>query len=88
MLHLVDGERDAETYPAWIERSRAANPGVSYHIVEQLPGPERLVSRLEARRTPEVAGDGTVSRGINISRFDDRGLLAEEWAIWSPWRSE
>jgi SnoaL-like domain len=85
MLHLPDGERNAATYPSSIERFRAANPGAVFGIVEQFDAGDRVVTRLEARRPRPTDGGSVVSRGINISRFDAAGLLAEEWAIWSAW---
>lgn len=88
MLHVRDGERDATAYPARIQEFRAANPGTTFRIVEQLAAGVRLVTRLEAFRLDEASGVGSVSRGINISRFDAQGRLAEEWAIWSAWLDE
>jgi hypothetical protein len=85
MLHVQDGERDATTYAGSIERYRAANPGATFRIVEQFETGDRVVTRLEVRRPRPVEGGAVVSRGINISRFDAAGLLAEEWAIWSAW---
>lgn len=88
MLHVRDGERDAPAYPVVIQQFRAGNPGTTFHIVEQLAAGTRLVTRLEARRVDDVSRAASVSRGINISRFDAQGLLAEEWAIWSTWMEE
>jgi SnoaL-like domain len=85
MLHFPNGDRDAATYPASIERFRDANPGAAFQIVEQLESGDRVVTRLEARRPRLAEGGFLVSRGINVSRFDGAGLLAEEWAIWSAW---
>jgi hypothetical protein len=85
MLHVQDGERDATTYAGSIERYRAANPGAAFRIVEQFATGDRVVTRLEARRPRSVDGGSALARGINISRFDAAGLLAEEWAIWSAW---
>jgi SnoaL-like domain len=85
MLHLQEGERDGAAYAGSIERFRQANPGVVFRIVEQFEVGDRVVSRLEARRPASVDGGAVVSNGINISRFDATGLLAEEWAIWSAW---
>lgn len=85
MLHVQDGERDTTTYAGSIERYREANPGAAFRIVEQFDTGDRVVTRLEARRPRSVEGGSVVSRGINISRFDAAGLLAEEWAIWSAW---
>ena len=85
MLHLSGGERDAAAYPRAIEQFRATNPGTSFSIVEHVVAGDRVVIRLEARRDPDLSGDGRMSRGINISRFDTEGRLAEEWAIWTPW---
>lgn len=88
MLHVSDGERDAAAYPGLIQQYRFANPGTTFRIVEQLAVGVRLVTRLEARRVDEVSRAASVSRGINISRFDAQGRLAEEWAIWSSWLDE
>lgn len=85
MLHVSDGERDAPAYLVAIQQYRAANPGTTFRIVEQLAAGVRLVTRLEARRVDELSRAATVSRGINVSRFDAQGRLAEEWAIWSAW---
>jgi hypothetical protein len=85
MLHVQEGERDTTTYAGSIERFREANPGAVFRIVEQFEAGNRVVTRLEARRPGSVEGGSVVSRGINISRFDAAGLLAEEWAIWSAW---
>lgn len=88
MLHVRDGERDAPAYSVVIQQYRAANPGTTFRIVEQLAAGARLVTRLEARRVDEVSRAASVSRGINVSRFDAQGRLAEEWAIWSTWLEE
>lgn len=88
MLHVSDGERDAAAYPALIEQYRIANPGTTFRIVEQLTAGVRLVTRIEARRVDQASGVASVSKGINISRFDAQGRLAEEWAIWSTWLDE
>jgi len=88
MLHVSDGERDAGAYPGLIQQYRSANPGTTFRIVEQLAAGARLVTRLEARRVDELSRAASVSRGINISRFDAQGRLAEEWAIWSAWLDE
>lgn len=88
MLHVSDGERDAPAYPIAIQQYRAANPGTTFRIVEQLASGVRLVTRLEARRVDEESRAASVSRGINVSRFDAQGRLAEEWAIWSTWLDE
>ena len=64
---------------------RAVNPGATFRIVEQIDAGAHLVTRLEARRVDEASRSALVSRGINISRFDAQGRLAEEWAIWSAW---
>ena len=83
-LHVQDGDRDATTYASSIQRFREANPGAAFRIVELFGTGDRLVTRLEARR-PSPTGGSDLSRGINISRFDAAGLLAEEWSIWSAW---
>jgi len=88
MLHVSDGERDAAAYPRLIEQYRSANPSTTFRIVEQIDAGDRLVTRLEARRGVEASRTKLVSRGINISRFDAHGRLAEEWAIWSAWMDE
>ncbi len=85
MLHVPDGERDASTYMTSIERYRDANPGATFRILEQFDAGDRVVTRLEARCPEPLDGGPVVSSGINISRFDAEGLLAEEWAIWSAW---
>ena len=88
MLGMANGDRDSTAYPASIARYRAAFPGVTFGVVEQLEADGRLVTRLEARRAGTDAGPASVSQGINISRFDAVGRLAEEWAIWSPWLAQ
>jgi hypothetical protein len=88
MLHLRDGKRDADSYPGLIQGYRAANPGAVFHILDQLAEGARLVTRLEARRGDGPPGAGSIARGINISRFDVDGRLAEEWAAWSTWLDE
>jgi len=85
MLGLRAGERDAAAYPGWIERYRVANPGVRFEVVEQFDAVDRVVSDLQARRVSGATLAPSVSHGINISRFDQSGRLAEEWAIWSDW---
>ena len=87
MLHLKDGDRDGAAYPDLIAHYRSANPGTVFQIVDQMADGARLVSRLEARRI-DRSGAMSVARGINISRFDTQGRLAEEWAIWSSWMDE
>lgn len=85
MARVSNGERDAAAYPGLIQQYRSANPGTTFRIVEQLDAGVRLVTRLEARRVDEASRAALVSRGINVSRFDAQGRLAEEWAIWSTW---
>ena len=85
MLGVRGGERVAAEYAETIDRFRTANPGVAFRIVEQFDAGDRLVSRLEAIRPATDANATSVSEGINISRFDHEGRLAEEWAIWSAW---
>lgn len=85
MLGVPGGERVAAGYAEAIRRFRAANPGVAFRVIEQFEVGDRSVSRLEARRPGADVGATLVSQGINISRFDDDGRLAEEWAIWSAW---
>ena len=85
MLGVRGGERVAAGYAEAIERFRGANQGVAFRIVEQFEAGDRGVTRLEARRPGIDGAAPAVSHGINISRFDDEGRLAEEWAIWSPW---
>jgi len=82
MLHLPgQGERTAASYPEWIERFREANPGTTFEVHDQTAAGDRLWTRLSARRA-----DGASAEGMNVSRFAGE-LLAEEWAIWSPWTS-
>jgi hypothetical protein len=88
MLHLKDGDRDAAAYPGHIQRYRAGNPGTEFRVIEQRLDGDRLVSRLEAHRIDKSSGAASAARGINISRFDARGRLAEEWAIWSGWMDQ
>ncbi len=78
MLHVSNGERDAATYPGLIRHYRSANPSTTFRIVEQLDVGDRLVTRLEAHRGVGASRTELVSRGINISRFDAHGRLAEE----------
>jgi hypothetical protein len=87
VLGAPSGERDAASYAEAISRFRAANPGVVFRVVEQFDAGDRLVSRLEASRPATHQDAASASEGINISRFDDDGRLAEEWAIWSAWRT-
>ncbi len=79
MLHLVDGERTAAEYPAWIARWRESNPGTIFEVTDQGHIGSKLWTRLVARRP-----DGSLAKGMNQSRFEGH-LLAEEWAIWSDW---
>ncbi|HUQ43493.1 MAG TPA: nuclear transport factor 2 family protein [Candidatus Limnocylindria bacterium] len=88
MLGVPNGERDAAAYPAAIGGFRARFTGAEFRIAEQLDAGDRLVSRLEARRPGAGAGESLVCQGMNISRFDEVGRLAEEWAIWSGWLAE
>ena len=84
-LGVSKGERDRDGYANAIEGYREANPGVVFHIVEQFDAGDRCVTRLEARRPSAPTRASSTSHGVNIARFDDVGLLSEEWAIWSPW---
>lgn len=86
MLGVQGGERDAETYADAIARFRTAIAGVTFRVVEQIDAGDRCVSRLEATRAATATSAGSSSHGINISRFDDDGRLAEEWAVWSAWQ--
>jgi len=79
MLSVVPGERTALEYPGWIGAYHAANPGARFVVVDQSSGPDRLWTRLEASLP-----DGRVAHGMNVSRFEG-DLIAEEWAVWSPW---
>lgn len=85
VLGARGGDRDAAGYAAAINRFRSANPGVAFRVIEQFDAGDRCVSRLEASRPGAGPGERMVSHGINISRFDDEGRLAEEWALWSAW---
>jgi hypothetical protein len=85
MLGVRGGERAAATYADSIARFRVANPGTTFRVIEQLDAGDRVVSRLEATRPGTLTNAASSSHGINISRFDDAGRLAEEWAIWSTW---
>jgi hypothetical protein len=86
VLGVPNGERDGAAYPGSIARYRAAFPGVEFHVVEQFAADDRLVTRLEARRPGTDGGPGSISHGMNISRFDAGARLSEEWAIWSAWQ--
>ncbi len=79
MLHLVDGERTASEYPAWIARWRDANPGTILEITDQGFSGSTVWTRLVARRP-----DGSSANGMNESRFEGE-RIAEEWAVWSDW---
>jgi hypothetical protein len=79
MLHLPASERTAEEYPGWIRRYRAANSGARFVVADQSAAADRLWTRVEARLP-----DGRVAHGMNVSRFEGE-LIAEEWAVWSPW---
>ena len=80
MLHLEHGQRSAQDYPGWIESFREANPDTRFLVQDQSASGDRLWTRLRATR-----GDGAVSEGMNVCRFDaDR--VAEEWAVWSGWK--
>jgi hypothetical protein len=85
MLGVRAGDRVAADYAEAIARYRAANPGVSFRVIDQFDAADRCVTRLEATRPGPGSNAASVSQGINISRFDDEGRLAEEWAIWSAW---
>lgn len=84
MLHMVGGERGRDEYPAWIERWRALNPGAQFAIDQQIESGDWIASRLRAVR--EDRGVAQVAFGMNFSRCNNGGI-AEEWAIWSEWRS-
>ncbi|HUR16744.1 MAG TPA: nuclear transport factor 2 family protein [Candidatus Limnocylindrales bacterium] len=84
MLHLPAGERDAETYAAWVHDFRKANPTTRFEVVEQTFAGDQVVSRLVATRHNPGLGP-EFANGINICRVDPKGLVAEEWAIWSTW---
>jgi hypothetical protein len=79
------GDRVAADYADAIARFRTANPGVAFRVIDQFDAADRCVTRLEATRPAAGSNAASVSQGINISRFDDEGRLAEEWAIWSAW---
>jgi hypothetical protein len=79
MLHLVDGERTAAEYPAWIARWRESNPGTIFEVADQGLIGSTLWTRLVAHRP-----DGSSANGMNESRFEGE-LVAEEWAVWSGW---
>lgn len=85
MLGVPGGERVAATYADAIARFRAANAGITFRVIEQVDAGDRCVSRLEATRPGTVTRAASSSHGMNISRFDDDGRLAEEWAVWSAW---
>jgi SnoaL-like domain len=87
MLGVANGERGDAGYAAAIERYRDANPGVVFSIVDQFNAGDRWVSRLEAHRPAAGEIAESICDGINISRLAPDGRLAEEWAIWSPWRA-
>ena len=87
MLHLPDGERDATEYAAWIRAYRELNPNVTFEIIEQFSAADRVVSRLRATRGSLGSGLQT-THGINISRLDGDGRIAEEWALWSAWSTQ
>jgi SnoaL-like domain len=84
MLYLADGERTGDEYPAWIERYRASFPGTRFVIQDQFESGDRLCTRLRATRV--VEGRTLAADGINISRYDG-ARVAEEWAIWTEWRT-
>ena len=84
MLHLPVGERDTAAYPAWIGDYRHNNPNARFETVERFVAGDRVVSRLRAtRQSPELGFE--FANGINISRIDPDGRIAEEWAIWTAW---
>jgi hypothetical protein len=85
MLGTAAGDRVAAGYADAVARFRIANPGVAFRAIEQFDAGDRCVTRLEATRPANGSNRPSVSHGINISRFDRNGRLAEEWAIWSPW---
>jgi hypothetical protein len=85
VLGIQGGERGAAAYAGVIGRFRTANPGVTFHVIEQIDAGDRCVSRLEATRPGSGTAAAASSQGMNISRFDHEGRLAEEWAIWSAW---
>jgi hypothetical protein len=85
MLGVGADDRLAAGYADAIARFRTANPGVAFRVIDQFAAADRCVTRLEATRPGTGSNASSVSQGINISRFDDEGRLAEEWAIWSPW---
>jgi predicted SnoaL-like aldol condensation-catalyzing enzyme len=84
MLHVAGGERGRDEYPGWIERWRALNPDAHFAIEQQIESGDWVASRLRAVR--EERGVAQVAFGMNFSRCAD-GRIAEEWAIWSEWRT-
>jgi SnoaL-like domain len=88
VLNVASGDRDSSAYPDQIARYRTTFPGVRFGIVEQIDAGDRIVTRLAATRIDPGDGRTLSANGINISRFEPDGLLAEEWAIWSPWFDE
>src|SRR5829696_3036936 len=79
ILGVRAGDRVAADYARAIARFRTANPGVAFRVIDQFDAGDRWVTRLEATRPATRGNACSVSEGINISRFDDEGRLAEEW---------
>lgn len=87
MLHLPSGERDAAQYGDRIRDYRASNPNARFERVEWFDAGDRVLTRLRATRH-EVELGLQFANGINISRIDVDGRIAEEWAIWTGWMDD
>ena len=81
MLHSLVGDRTKTTYRSAIDEFRLTNPGTTFSILDQSLAGDRLWTRLQACRE-----DGAVASGMNVCRFAGE-QVAEEWAIWSAWRT-
>jgi hypothetical protein len=84
MLHLSSGSRARDDYPEWIGRWREQNPDAHFEIDGQIESDDWVASRLRAVRMED--GVEHVAFGMNFSRCSE-GRVAEEWAIWTEWRT-
>ncbi len=78
MRGQFEQERDAAALAVYIADFRRRFPDLTFVVLGQLASGDQVASRLAATR------DGhDVATGMNFSRWSS-GLLAEEWALWSP----
>jgi hypothetical protein len=62
-------------------RDRAT--GVQFEVMHRFSDGDYVATRVVAHATDSAIRAPLSACGLNISRWED-GLLAEEWAVWSP----